>query len=91
MKIAVGSVLVALTSVLAGVASVHAQYPARTIRFIVPFAAGSGTDTVARLVQPQLSRWAVHVLFPKTYRRPAGGVGGASAGPRESGTLVRVT
>jgi len=55
MKMAIGNGLVALTAALAGVASVHAQYPTRTIRFIVPFAAGSGTDTVARLVQPQLS------------------------------------
>jgi len=55
MKIAIGNALVALTAGLAAIASVHAQYPTRTIRFIVPFAAGSGTDTVARLVQPQLS------------------------------------
>ncbi|HKA39642.1 MAG TPA: tripartite tricarboxylate transporter substrate binding protein [Burkholderiales bacterium] len=39
----------------AGLAPAHAQYPARTIRFIVPFAAGSANDTVARFVQPQLS------------------------------------
>ncbi len=55
MKMAVGNGLVALTLALVGIASVHAQYPTRTIRFIVPFAAGSGNDTVARLVQPQLS------------------------------------
>jgi tripartite-type tricarboxylate transporter receptor subunit TctC len=52
---AVGKGLVALTLALVGIASVQAQYPTRTIRWIVPFAAGSGTDTVARLVQPQLS------------------------------------
>ena len=41
---------------LAGVTPVQAQqYPVRAIRWIVPFAAGSGTDTVARIVQPQLS------------------------------------
>jgi tripartite-type tricarboxylate transporter receptor subunit TctC len=55
MKMAVCNALAALTAALAGTASVHAQYPTRTIRFIVPFAAGSGNDTVARLVQPQLS------------------------------------
>lgn len=45
----------ALAIALAGIAPAHAQYPTRTIRFIVPFAAGSGTDTVARFVQPQLA------------------------------------
>jgi tripartite-type tricarboxylate transporter receptor subunit TctC len=44
-----------LAIVLAGITTAHAQYPAKSIRFIVPFAAGSGSDTVARFVQPQLS------------------------------------
>lgn len=44
-----------LVLALAGIATAHAQYPTKPIRFIVPFAAGSGSDTVARFVQPQLS------------------------------------
>jgi tripartite-type tricarboxylate transporter receptor subunit TctC len=48
--------LTALALALASIAPGHAQqYPTRSIRWIVPFAAGSGTDTVARIVQPQLS------------------------------------
>lgn len=47
--------LAVMALVLLGIAPAHAQYPTRTIRWIVPFAAGSGTDTVARIVQPQLS------------------------------------
>ena len=46
---------IAVAAVLAGMAPAHAQYPARPIRLIVPFAAGSGNDTVARFIQPQLS------------------------------------
>jgi len=46
---------IALAVVVAGVAPVHAQYPARAVRLIVPFPAGSGNDTVARFVQPQFS------------------------------------
>jgi len=46
---------IALAVALAAVAPVHAQYPTRTIRLIVPFPAGSGNDTVARFVQPQFS------------------------------------
>jgi tripartite-type tricarboxylate transporter receptor subunit TctC len=48
-----GSAVLAIA--LAGIATAHAQYPTKPIRFIVPFAAGSGSDTVARFVQPQLS------------------------------------
>ena len=47
--------LIALAVALAGIAPAQAQYPTRPVRLIVPFAAGSGTDTVARFVQPQLS------------------------------------
>ena len=46
---------IAIAAVLAGMAVAHAQYPTRPIRLIVPFAAGSGNDTVARFIQPQLS------------------------------------
>ena len=46
---------IVLAVVVAGVAPVHAQYPARAVRLIVPFPAGSGNDTVARFVQPQFS------------------------------------
>ena len=50
------SSLTALALALASIAPAHAQqYPTRSIRWIVSFAAGSGTDTVARIVQPQLS------------------------------------
>lgn len=55
MRIMTWSGSIILTFALAGIAPAHAQYPARTIRFIVPFAAGSGSDAVARFVQPQLS------------------------------------
>jgi tripartite-type tricarboxylate transporter receptor subunit TctC len=47
--------LAALAIMLLDVAPAHAQYPTKTIRFIVPFAAGSANDVVARLVGPALS------------------------------------
>jgi tripartite-type tricarboxylate transporter receptor subunit TctC len=34
----------------------HAQSSAKTVTFVVPFAAGGGTDTVARLIGEQMSR-----------------------------------
>ena len=38
------------------IARAQAAWPAKTVRFIVPFAAGGGTDTVSRLVCDQLAR-----------------------------------
>jgi tripartite-type tricarboxylate transporter receptor subunit TctC len=37
-------------------AHAQAQWPAKTVRFIVPFAPGGGTDTVSRLICDQLGR-----------------------------------
>jgi tripartite-type tricarboxylate transporter receptor subunit TctC len=37
------------------VTQAHAEYPDRPIRLIVPQAAGSATDTLARLVGPELA------------------------------------
>src|SRR5690242_2051196 len=46
---------IGLAVAMAVIAPAHAQYPTRAVRLIVPFPAGSGNDTVARFVQPQLS------------------------------------
>jgi len=46
---------ITLAVALAAMDAAQAQYPTRTVRWIVPFAAGSGTDTVARFIQPQLA------------------------------------
>ena len=55
MKTMRRSGLAVLALALSSAALAQGQYPTRPIRWIVPFAAGSGTDTVARIVQPQLS------------------------------------
>src|SRR5262245_1779720 len=47
--------LAALATALCAAAPAHAQYPARPIRFIGPFAAGSANDSVARMVAPALA------------------------------------
>lgn len=55
MKTTIWCGLTVLAAALAGVAPAQGQYPTRAVRLIVPFAAGSGTDTVARFIQPQMS------------------------------------
>ena len=44
-----------LLAALAGAAT--AQYPSRPVRFIVPSAAGGGTDIIARAISLKLSEW----------------------------------
>src|SRR2546422_884824 len=49
--------LLAFGMLVAGVAGAFAQnYPNKTIRVVVPFSAGSGTDIVARTIMDQLSQ-----------------------------------
>jgi tripartite-type tricarboxylate transporter receptor subunit TctC len=54
-----------------GAAELHAQsYPQRTVKFVLPFGPGSGTDITARLVADKLSaRWGKAVVVEN---RPGG-------------------
>jgi tripartite-type tricarboxylate transporter receptor subunit TctC len=75
--------LLLLTALLLGVSSGSAadNYPGRPIRLIVPFAAGGGNDTVARLVGQSLgARLGQPVIVDN--RPGAGGVVGAEAGAK---------
>jgi len=48
-------VVIALSAMLAQAGPALAQYPVRTVRLIVPFAAGSVNDLVARVVAPPMA------------------------------------
>src|SRR5687768_5574930 len=74
-------VLVLMAAAFA-VAPLHAQgYPARPIRFVVPFPPGGGTDLVARLIARKLSeRWAQTVVIDN--RGGANGIIGTTVAAR---------
>ena len=73
--------LLAIISVVAGQAQAVAQtWPDKPITFIVPFAAGGGTDAFARPLAAQLdAQLGKRVLIEN--RAGAGGTVGASAAP----------
>jgi tripartite-type tricarboxylate transporter receptor subunit TctC len=52
------SIVVAVLIAIAGVALAQADYPSRSVKLVVPFAAGGPTDVVARILGEMLStRW----------------------------------
>jgi len=53
MKILPKLLALALVS-LTFASAAYAQYPERTIKFIVPYSAGGGTDTMARTIVPEI-------------------------------------
>lgn len=81
---------IALGAVLAGIAPAHAQYPARAVRLIVPFPAGSGNDTVARFIQPQLAAALGQQLVIDNRAGAAGNLGAevAAKSPADGYTVL---
>src|SRR6202008_3499773 len=62
----------ALFAVILGAAPAFAQsYPARPIRLVVPFGAGGGTDNLARIIEPVVSKALGQPLVIEN--RPGGG------------------
>ena len=72
------ALLTCLMLAAAGHAAAQATYPARTVRFIVPYPPGSGTDIVARMLGQKLAdAWGQQVLVDN--RPGAGAIIGVDA------------
>jgi tripartite-type tricarboxylate transporter receptor subunit TctC len=82
--------LIVLAVVGAEIGSAQAQFPTRPVRLVVPFAAGSGTDTVARFVQPQLSAALGQQLVIDNRAGAAGNLGAeiAAKAPADGYTVL---
>ena len=76
----IGLCRIALFAVLATVlpgAVAHAQdtYPTRTVRFVVPFPAGSATDVLSRLLADQLTRKWGRAVISENVAGASGNIG----------------
>jgi tripartite-type tricarboxylate transporter receptor subunit TctC len=75
-KVAVG--LLAMLSMFCFASAALAQYPDRPVRIVVPYAAGGGIDTIARIVAQKLSaQWHQSVIVDN--RPGAGAIIGTQA------------
>ena len=55
MRIATRAVLAVAAAVWVGAAGAQPKYPTKSIRFIIPYPAGSAADTIARAMEPVLA------------------------------------
>ena len=68
---------VVLAAALAFAAAVHAQYPERPVTWVVPFAAGGATDTLARQFADRMSKGARQPIIVENVAGAGGTVGAA--------------
>ena len=93
MTILVRSALTACAIGLALAAPTHAQYPTKTIRLIVPFAAGSTNDIVARFISPPMSEALGRQIIIDNRAGAAGNIGTemAANAPADGYTLMIIS
>ena len=67
--------VIATAALLAAATTTFAQYPTRTIKLIVPFAAGGSTDIIARLAAEQMRKELGQVVVVENVGGAAGALG----------------
>ena len=70
-KTFIGACLVALSLATVPLSATAQNYPTRAIKFIVPFAAGSATDSVARILGSKCPRRSASRSSSRTWRERA--------------------
>ena len=87
------SAAIASAVLLAAGASAHAQYPTKPIRLIVPFAAGSTNDLVARLIAPPMSESLGRQIVIDNRAGAAGNIGSelAAKAPPDGYTIMVIS
>jgi tripartite-type tricarboxylate transporter receptor subunit TctC len=90
MRTLYGCGLIAFAAWLAGSPPAHAQYPTKTIRMIVPFAAGSTNDIVARVIAPPMTEALGRQIIIDNRAGAAGNIGSELAAntPPDGYTLM---
>jgi tripartite-type tricarboxylate transporter receptor subunit TctC len=90
MRSIVRSGLIAYATWLAVAAPAHAQYPTKPIRLIVPFAAGSTNDIVARFIAPPMGEALGRQILIDNRAGAAGNIGTelAANSPPDGYTVV---
>src|SRR5690242_17983617 len=90
MRSTITPALAAVLALLACSSATHAQYPAKTIRVIVPFAAGSVNDLVARVVMPPMAEALGQAIVIDNRPGAAGNLGAelAAKSPADGYTLM---
>jgi len=81
---------IALAMALAWIAPAGAQYPAKPLRLLIPFAAGSANDTVGRFVAPALSNGLGRPVIIDNRSGAAGNIGAelAAKSPPDGYTIM---
>src|SRR5919201_1799597 len=77
------TIVVALIGLLTGACAWAEQWPAKAVRFIVPYPPGGGTDVIARIMQQPLSEALGHPVVIEN-RGGAGGALGTEAAAKAS-------
>lgn len=81
---------IGLSAIAFGVSGTSAQdYPTKSLTMIVPFAAGGGTDTVARIAVPELEETLGQTIVVKNVAGAGGTVGATElAGSKNDGYTI---
>ena len=81
------------SALLAVSLSAHAQYPAKPIRVVVPFPAGSATDTITRVLAQSVSQSIGQTLVVENKAGADGAIAAAEVAkaPADGYTLLMAT